>query len=276
MVLDPDGDVQLTDRLFQVVPADAVGKDGDRLVQAARSRSFQWFASDGGPHRCRLRNAGDDRPIGAADPHLGWLEGAAECRIDHLGQWLMDGQTIAVVNFNEHVERRWRLAFEHRLLRSAAARLLVGERDGLDAPQQIVQGRVDQQVLQRIAVRRRHQLHAPLSDGARRRRLQLGADLVDDDHLWHVVLHRLDHHGVLQGGSADLHPSRATDPRMRDVSISADLIRGIDDYNALLHLVGEHAGALPQHRGLADPGATQEQDALSAYDHVLDDVDRAG
>src|SRR5207245_11615198 len=104
----------------------------------------------------------------------------------------------------------------------------------------------------------------------------LGAGFADDVDVCHVALHRLDHHGVVQGGSADLHPSRATDPRMRDVSISSDLIRGIDDYNAPLHLVGEHAGALPQHRGLADPGAAQEQDALSAYDHVLDDVDRAG
>src|SRR6059058_3947139 len=125
MVLDPDGDMQLTDRLFQVVPADAVGKDRDRLMQAARSRSFQWFTRDGGPHRRGLRNAGDDRPIGAADPHLGRLEGAAERRIDHLGQWLMDRQTIAVVNFNEYVERRWRLAFEHRLLRSTERRTSV-------------------------------------------------------------------------------------------------------------------------------------------------------
>src|SRR5439155_13344008 len=91
-----------------------------------------------------------------------------------------------------------------------------------------------------------------------------------------MVFDGFDHHRVLQRRRSDLHPSRATDSRMRDVSITADLIRGIDDYDTLFHLVGQHAGALTQHRGLADPRATQQQDALAADDHILDDVDRAG
>ena len=42
------------------------------------------------------------------------------------------------------------------------------------------------------------QLHAAFGDRARGHRLGLGADLVDDDHLRHVVLDRFDHHAVLQ------------------------------------------------------------------------------
>jgi len=188
----------------------------------------------------------------------------------------MDGQTITVMNLDEYVEGGRRLAFEYGLLSSATARLLVGEGDGLDAAQQIVQGGVDQQVLEGIAMRGGHQLHPALGDGSGRRRLQLGADLVDDDHLGHVVLDGLDHHGMLQRRSANLHPPRAADPGMRDVTITADLVRGVDDDHPLLHLIGQHAGALAQHRRLADARAPQQQDALPADDHVLDDVDRAG
>jgi hypothetical protein len=49
----------------------------------------------------------------------------------------------------------------------------------------------------RLTVRGRDQLHAALRDGPGRQRLGLGADLVYDDHLWHVVLHSLYHHTVL-------------------------------------------------------------------------------
>src|SRR5438477_11769570 len=80
---------------------------------------------------------------------------------------------------------------------------------------------------------------------------------------------------MLQRRSANLHPPRAADPGMRDVTITADLVRGVDDDHPLLHLIGQHAGALAQHRRPADARATQQQDALSADDHVLDDVDRA-
>ncbi len=80
------------------------------------------------------------------------------------------------------------------------------ERDRLDAAEQVVEGGVDEQVVEVAAVRRAHQLHAALGDGARRHRLQRGADLVDDDHLGHVVLHRLDHHRVLLRRGAHLHP----------------------------------------------------------------------
>ena len=68
----------------------------------------------------------------------------------------------------------------------------------LDAADQVRQRRVQHQVFERVAVRGGDELHAALGDRARRGRLELGADLVDDDDLGHVVLDRLDHHRVLQ------------------------------------------------------------------------------
>jgi hypothetical protein len=80
------------------------------------------------------------------------------------------------------------------------------------------------------------------------------SDLVDDDDLGHVVLDRLDHHLVLERRRADLHPARLADRRVRDVAVAGDLVAGVDDHHALAHVVGQDAGGLAEHRGLADPG----------------------
>ena len=149
------------------------------------------------------------------------------------------------------------------------------ERHGLDAADQVGQRRVEHQVFERVAVRRADQLHAALGDRARRRGLQLGADLVDDDDLGHVVLDRLDHHRVLHRRRRHLHAPRAADRRVRDVAVAADLVRGVDDDDALAQIVGQHARRLAQHRRLADAGPPQQQDALARLDDVANDVDRA-
>ena len=60
--------------------------------------------------------------------------------------------------------------------------------------------------------------------------LLLCAHLVDDDHLWHVVLHSLYHHGVLPGRRGHLHAPGTADGRVRHIAIPGDLIGGIDDY----------------------------------------------
>ena len=62
---------------------------------------------------------------------------------------------------------------------------------------------------------------------------------------------------------------------MRDVAVAGDLVRGVDDDHALVHLVGEHARDLAQHRRLADAGAAEQQHALPALHDVLDRRDRA-
>src|SRR6266853_6167669 len=123
-------------------------------------------------------------------------------------------------------------------------------------------------------MRGRDELYAALGDGARRNGFELGANLVDDDNLRHVVLDRLDHHGVLQCWCTNLHAPRAPDPRVGDVPIAANFIRRIDDDDSLFHLVGKHTGALAQHGRLAYARPPEQEDALSANHHVLDDVDR--
>ena len=108
---------------------------------------------------------------------------AAQEAVDRRRDVVVDGELVLLLDLDDHVEGRRRLALEHRLLRAAPARLLVGERDRLDAADEVRERRVLQQVLERVAVRGGDELHAALGDGARRERLCCGADLVDDDHL---------------------------------------------------------------------------------------------
>ena len=62
---------------------------------------------------------------------------------------------------------------------------------------------------------------------------------------------------------------------MRDVAVAGDLVARIDDDDALAEVVGQHAGRLAQHRGLADAGPAHDQDGFPDLDEVVDDVDRA-
>jgi hypothetical protein len=123
-------------------------------------------------------------------------------------------------------------------------------------------------------VRGRDELDAALGDRARRGRFLLGADLVDDHDLRHVVLDCLDHHRVLQRRRRHLHAPRATDAGMRDVAVTGDLVRGIDDDDALREVVREDARDLAQHRRLPDSGTAEQQDAAPRLDDVADDLDR--
>ena len=118
------------------------------------------------------------------------------------------------------------------------------------------------------------QLDATLGDRARGRGLLLGADLVDDDDLGHVVLDRFDHHRVLQRWRRHLHAPRAADPgcgMSPSPAISFEVSTMID---ALAQLVGEHARDLAQHGRLADTGAAEQQDAAAGLDEVANDLDR--
>ena len=187
----------------------------------------------------------------------------------------VDGDPLAVLDLDDHVERRRRLALQHALLGPPAAGLLVAEGHALDPADEVGQGRVEHQVVEVVAVGRADELDAALGDRPRGLRLQLRPDLVDDDDLGHVVLDRLDHHLVLERRRADLHPARLADGRVRDVAVAGDLVRGVDDDDALAHVVGQHAGGLAQHRRLADARAAHDQDRLPGLDEVVDDLDRA-
>ena len=118
-------------------------------------------------------------------------------------------------------------------------------------------------------MRGRYQLHASLSDRTGRGGFQLGAHLVDDDHLRHVVLNRLDHHRMLLARCSDLHPPSLADRWMRDVSVAGDLVRRVHDDNALV-AVSEYPRKLAQDRRLADPRPAKQKDAASRHREVFD------
>src|ERR1700737_4203408 len=156
------------------------------------------------------------------------------------------------------------------------ALLRVAQGDRLDATQEIVPRRVPEEVVQASTVGGGDQLPSSLGDGAGGLGLQLGADLINDDDLRHVVLNGLDHDRVLQGGRAYLHTTRAADAVVWDVAVATDLIAGVDDDHPLGLLVGEHPGAFAQHGRLAHPRSPQEEDRAAAHHEVLDQVDRPG
>ena len=200
---------------------------------------------------------------------------AAQHRVDRVGDVAVDRDPLAVLDLDDDVEGRRRLALEDALLRPPPARLLVAEGHALDPADEVGQGRVEHQVVEVVAVGGADQLDAALGDRPRGLRLELGPDLVDDDDLGHVVLDRLDHHLVLERGRADLHPARLADGRMRDVAVAGDLVAGVDDHDPLAHVVGQDAGRLAQHRRLADARPAHDQDRLPGLDEVVDDLDRA-
>src|SRR4051794_35937142 len=120
-----------------------------------------------------------------------------------------------------------------------------------------------------------HELPPALRDRAGRLGLQLCAYLIDDDHLGHVVLHRLDHHRVLTLGLRHLHAPRPPYRRVGDVSVARDLVGRVHDHHPLVDLVREYAGALPQQGGLAHARRAHQQNALARLHEVLDDGDGA-
>ena len=117
------------------------------------------------------------------------------------------------------------------------------------------------------------QLHPSLGDRAGRSSFQLAADFVDHDHLWIVILNRLDHHLVLQNRLRHLHPAGAPDGWVWDVAVATDLVRGVHNDNPLP--LSQHPGCFPQHGCLADPWRAQQKDVGSGLDDVLDDLDGA-
>ena len=279
---------QIVDGALDLVARDAVREDhqrlgifGNRLAGRTEQRlivvaRLLWQHTHVVGHDgFRVRLLQDvDRADGGPLAHLGLRQVAAQERVDHFGDVLVDREPVAILNLDDDVEGRRLFALEHGFARAAPARFFIGEGDGTDPAQQVGQRRVHQQVVQRLAVRRADQLHAALGDRARREGFGFGADLVDDDHLRHVVLDCLDHHVMLQMGIGDRHPARVADSGMRNVAVTGDFVGRVDDHDALA-LFGEHTRAFAQHRRLADARTSEQADRFPAADHVEDDVDRA-
>src|SRR5437867_224236 len=272
---DRDGQTEAARRILDTRPRHAERIHLDRLAHAVVQREA-WRATAldriGRRPSRRLRRASDLATLGARadlrrDRH------PQENGIDHLRHVVVDRDALVRLDLDQHLERRWSLTFEHRLLRTAAPRFFVGERDGLDPADEVRQGRVEHEVFQSVAMRGRDQLHATLGDRARGGGFLLGPDLVDDHDLGHVVLDRLDHDRMLEGRRRHLHAPRAADAGMWDVAVASDLVRGVDDDDALREVIGEDARDFAQHRRLADAGPTEKQDAPPRLDDVADDLD---
>ena len=56
---------------------------------------------------------------------------------------------------------------------------------------------------------------------------------------------------------------------MGDITISSNLVRGIDNYNTLLQLIGQNSGDLAQHGCFAHSRLSQQQNAAAAFDNIL-------
>ena len=195
----------------------------------------------------------------------------AQHRVYRLCDVRVDGDAVPTLYLDEHVKGRWSLAFEDRLLGAPPPCFLVSQGHGLHAPDEVGERRVDQQVLQRVAVGRRDQLHASFCDGPRRDGLQLRAHLVYDDDLRHVVLHCLDHDCVLAGRRGHLHPPCLADGGMGDVAVSRDLVGRVHDDDALPG-VCKDARQFTEDGGLADTRPSDEEDALAGEREVFDDA----
>src|SRR5215813_11296060 len=120
----------------------------------------------------------------------------------------------------------------------ATACLFITECYRLDTANKVRKGGIHEQISEGIAMCRCHELHTTFCNCASCSGLQLGANLVNDDHLRHVIFDCLDHHGMLLRCPCDLHPTCTTDTRVWDIAITCDFVGGIYHHHALICLIG--------------------------------------
>jgi hypothetical protein len=90
-----------------------------------------------------------------------------------------------------------------------------------------------------------------------------------------MVLDRLDHHVVLEARVSHLHPSARANRRVRDVTVTADLVAGVHDHNAAIYFVGQDTSDFPQFGRFSDSRSAQDEDRLATANDVVDNVDGA-
>src|SRR2546423_831838 len=89
-----------------------------------------------------------------------------------------------------------------------------------------------------------------------------------------MVLNRLDHHCMLQRGISHLHAPSMPYSLMRNITVTGNLVRSIDDHDAL-SIVAQDAGAFTKHRRLPDTRASKQTNRLSTTHHIEDNIDRS-
>jgi len=98
------------------------------------------------------------------------------------------------------------------------------------------------------------------------------ADLIDDHDFGHVVLHRLDHGGVLALRRRHLHPPCPTDARVGDVAVAGNLVGCVDDDDALVQSSASTRAASRSRVVLPTPGRPAAG-RCAGLDDIADDVD---
>ena len=186
----------------------------------------------------------DFESVRLAQPDLGAGGPATKKCINDRSRIVINRKLVAISYFDQRIERRRRLPLEHGFLCAAPPRFLVAQRHGMDAAEQIRKCRVHQKIVQRLSVRSGNQLHTTFGNGSRCVRFGFGSDLVDNDDLRHVVLDSFDHHRVLEIGSRYLHPPACPNTGVRDIAISADFIRCVNDDDSFCELGRKHSRAL--------------------------------
>src|SRR5215472_13357239 len=129
----------------------------------------------------------------------------------------MNYEKVLVLNLDQYIEGRRRFSLEHRLLSPTAPGFFIGQRDRLNAADQVGKGGIQHQVLECVSVNRRDELNTPFGDSASGEGLLGRAYLVDYDHFGHVILDSFDHDGVLELWFRYLHSARAPDACVRNV-----------------------------------------------------------
>jgi len=205
-------------------------------------------------------------------PDLGAHRETQQEAVYVIGHVEMHGQPVDVLDLDDRVEGRRSLALEYGLLRPAPAGLVIAQSHGLDATHEVRERGVGHEIGHAGAVGGADELHAALGDGPGRGGVGVGADLVDHNHLGHVVFHSLDHHIMLLLVVRHLHAPGMPDGRVRHVAIARDLIVGVHNDHAAIGLVGKDAGHLAKLGGLADARLAEKQDIAARVDDVADDV----
>ena len=68
---------------------------------------------------------------------------------------------------------------------------------------------------------------------------------------------------------------RPTNGRVWNITVTTDLIRRVNNDDALSKIVGQYASDFTKHRRLANARAAKQKNAFTRLHDVLDDTDRA-
>jgi hypothetical protein len=164
-----------------------------------------------------------------------------EHRVHGTGDIAVHGYPMPALDLDQNVKRGWGAPLQDGFLSAPTSGFFIRQRDGFNSADQIRQCRIDHEVFKLIAVCGRDKLNSAFGYCPCGLGFELRTDLVDYDHLGHVILDRLYHQGMLLCRCGYLHAPRPTYCGMRNVAVSSDFVRCIDDYYSLVEVISYYA-----------------------------------